>query len=186
MNDPGDYGRRDWRSEGRAAAEEVLRNRLHEDRHEGRHEGRHGRDHSGGHAGDPGAAFRSPNPHKLYRNTKEGRIGGVCAGIADYINVNPWIVRLAFVIGVVFFAFAPVFLIGYLVLWMVLRPRPADLYENAEEEVFWRSVTTKPDQTLAGLKAKLRDLDRQIGEMEGFIASKEFDLHRQFRDLERK
>ncbi|WP_404326109.1 envelope stress response membrane protein PspC [Aerophototrophica crusticola] len=128
--------------------------------------------------------YRSPNPHKLYRNTAEGKLGGVCAGIADYLNVDSWIIRLAVVLG--FFFFSPVVLVGYAVLWWILKPRPRNLYETKEEEVFWRSVATKPDQTLAGLKAKFREMDRVLGRIEGYVASKEYDLHRQFRDLERK
>lgn len=128
--------------------------------------------------------YRSPNPHKLYRNVAEGKLGGVCAGIADYLNVDSWIIRLAVVLG--FFFFPPVFVVGYPILWWILKPRPRNLYETKEEEVFWRSVATRPDQTLAGLKAKFREMDRGLSRIEGYVASKEYDLHRQFRDLERK
>lgn len=175
---PDQETRRDWRAEGRAAAEESMRNREG-----GYTRGGYGPGWGGGRE-DAAAGFKSPNPHRLYRNRKDGKLAGVCAGIADYVNVDPWMVRVGVVIG--FFFFPPVFLIGYAVLWFALKQRPDHLYSNPEEEVFWRSVTIKPDQTLAGLKAKFRSLDRQIGEMETFIASKEFDLHRQFRDLERK
>ncbi|MDY6873648.1 MAG: PspC domain-containing protein [Chloroflexota bacterium] len=34
---------------------------------------------------------------KLYRDTANGMIGGVCAGWADYFTVGPTIVRLLFV-----------------------------------------------------------------------------------------
>ncbi|MFC7333985.1 envelope stress response membrane protein PspC [Rhodocista pekingensis] len=128
--------------------------------------------------------FRSPNPHRLYRNTKDGKLAGVCAGISDYINVDAWIVRLGLLLGLPFFFFPIV--AGYVVLWVVLKERPSHLYESQEEERFWRSVTTRPDQTLAGLKTKFRELDRQIGSMETYVASREYDLHRQFRDLEKK
>ena len=30
----------------------------------------------------------------LYRNTREGKIAGVAAGLADYFDVAPWVVRL--------------------------------------------------------------------------------------------
>ncbi|HYC02964.1 MAG TPA: envelope stress response membrane protein PspC [Azospirillaceae bacterium] len=127
--------------------------------------------------------FRSPNPHKLYRNTVDGKMAGVCAGIADYFNIDSWVVRLAVVLG--FFFAPPAVLLGYVVMMLVVKKRPVQLYESKEEEVFWRSVTTKPDQTLAALRAKFRDIDRQIAQMEGFVSSREYDLHRQFRDLEK-
>lgn len=127
---------------------------------------------------------RSPNPHKLYRSRTDAKLGGVCAGIGDYLNVDSWIVRLVFVVG--FFAFTPVFLFGYLILWWIVKQQPMGLYGSQEEEVFWRSVATKPEQTLSALRNKFRQLDQEIGRLEGFVASREYDLHRQFRDLERK
>lgn len=131
-----------------------------------------------------GTATGSSNPYRLWRSRTDSKIGGVCGGIAEYANVDAWIVRVGFIIG--FFFFPPVFLFGYPILWWLLKERPSGLYESREEEVFWRSVATKPDQTLSGLRGKFRDLDRDIGKLEGFIASREYDLHRQFRDLERK
>lgn len=35
---------------------------------------------------------------RLYRSRKERMICGVCGGIADYFNVDPTLVRLAFVL----------------------------------------------------------------------------------------
>ncbi|HYE52259.1 MAG TPA: envelope stress response membrane protein PspC [Azospirillaceae bacterium] len=130
-----------------------------------------------------GEMFSSPNPHRFYRNTVDGKLAGVCAGVADYFNIDAWVVRLAAVLG--FFFFPPAVLLGYLIMAVVVKKRPAGLYGSKEEEAFWRSVTTKPDQTLASLRAKFRDLDRQIASLEGFVSSREYDLHRQFRDLEK-
>jgi phage shock protein C len=37
-------------------------------------------------------------PKKLYRSNTNKMVCGVCAGIADYINIDPTIVRLLWVI----------------------------------------------------------------------------------------
>lgn len=34
---------------------------------------------------------------KLYRSTSNKKIGGVCAGLAEYFNIDPLIIRLGFV-----------------------------------------------------------------------------------------
>lgn len=34
---------------------------------------------------------------RLFRNTKSKMLGGICSGIADYMDIDPTIVRLAFV-----------------------------------------------------------------------------------------
>ncbi len=137
------------------------------------------------HPGEDGmATHHSSTPYRLWRSRTDSKIAGVCGGIAEYANVDAWIVRLGFIIG--FFFFPPVFLFGYPILWWLLKERPTGLYESREEEVFWRTVATKPDQTLTSLRGKFRDLDRDLARLEGFVASREYDLHRQFRDLEKK
>lgn len=37
-------------------------------------------------------------PKKLYRNTQNKMICGVCSGLGDYFNIDPTIVRLLFVV----------------------------------------------------------------------------------------
>ncbi|HEY0058038.1 MAG TPA: PspC domain-containing protein, partial [Flavisolibacter sp.] len=54
----------------------------------------------------PGAAYAGPSPlgsgkrarGRLYRDRSDKFLGGVCAGIASYMNVDPAIVRLLFAI----------------------------------------------------------------------------------------
>ena len=65
----------------------------------------------------------------LQRNTREGKIGGVAAGLADYFDIDPTIVRLAFVLLVFAGGFG---IAAYLVAWLVMpegdgaRAGPAD------------------------------------------------------------
>jgi len=55
--------------------------------------------------------------NKLYRNNKSGIIGGVCAGLSDYINVDIVILRLSFIVLSLFTGI--VFLL-YFILWLCL------------------------------------------------------------------
>jgi len=52
---------------------------------------------------------------RLYRNSTEGKIGGVCAGLGDYFNLDPVIIRLAFLLLI--FAGG---LIAYFVAWIIV------------------------------------------------------------------
>ena len=38
------------------------------------------------------------NGKKLYRNTENKMLAGVCSGIADYFNIDPTLVRLGWVL----------------------------------------------------------------------------------------
>ena len=41
-------------------------------------------------------------PAKFRLDRADGKVFGVCAGLANYMNVDPWIVRLVFVAGTIF------------------------------------------------------------------------------------
>ena len=125
----------------------------------------------------------SSTRYRLWRNRDRGILAGVCAGIADYIGVEPIVVRLVAVLGLVFF-FPPT-IVAYIILAIVLRPKPPAIYASADEEAFWRGVGTAPADTLQSLKRKFADLEARLAHMEGQVVSGDFDLHRRFRDLGR-
>ena len=125
----------------------------------------------------------SSTRHRLWRNTDRGMLAGVCAGIADYIGVEPIVVRLAAVLALVFFTLPTI--AAYIILAVVLRPKPRSLYASADEEAFWRGVGTAPADTLHSLKRKFADLEARLGYMESQVTSGDFELHRKFRDLGR-
>jgi phage shock protein PspC (stress-responsive transcriptional regulator) len=76
---------------------------------------------------------------RLYRDSGDKIIGGVCSGIANYLGINPTIIRILFAI-ITFGGFGLGFL-AYIILWIVLPPRDLDeytgkrLYRNPEDKV---------------------------------------------------
>ncbi len=73
---------------------------------------------------------------RLTRSTTNRMIAGVCGGIAEYLNIDATLVRLAFVL-LVWFGMSPLI---YLVLWIVLpteqsaaQPFPQQVRENVSE-----------------------------------------------------
>ena len=58
------------------------------------------------------------NDYKPLTRSKSNRmIAGVCAGLADYLNIDPTVVRLLFVLG--FFLAGPGIIIAYLIMAIV-------------------------------------------------------------------
>ncbi|OGL25314.1 hypothetical protein A3A68_00475 [Candidatus Saccharibacteria bacterium RIFCSPLOWO2_01_FULL_48_13] len=57
---------------------------------------------------------------RLYRNTQEAKIAGVCAGLADYFNVDVVLIRLIAVFSI-FLGGAG--LITYLIGWIIIPVR---------------------------------------------------------------
>ncbi len=56
------------------------------------------------------------------RKSSDHRLCGVCGGLAEYFDVDPTLVRAAWVIGVL--VGLPLFLVGYTVLAIVMPERP--------------------------------------------------------------
>lgn len=87
---------------------------------------------------NPGYTYTKKQRGRLYRDTNDKMIGGVCSGIANHINVDPAIVRLLFAI----ISFGGGFgFLAYIILWIVLPPKDLDgysgkrLYRNPDEKV---------------------------------------------------
>ncbi|HEU4469506.1 MAG TPA: PspC domain-containing protein [Flavisolibacter sp.] len=78
---------------------------------------------------------------RLYRNTSDKILGGVCSGIANYVNVDPVVVRLLFAI-ITFGGFGLGFLL-YVLLWIILPSRGLDTYVGKR---FFRN----PDDQIIG------------------------------------
>lgn len=76
---------------------------------------------------------------RLYRDTGDKFIGGVCSGIANYLNVDPAIIRILFAI-VTFGGFGLGFLI-YILLWIFLPSKDIEgfsgkrLFRNPDDRV---------------------------------------------------
>src|SRR6187397_3397869 len=75
----------------------------------------------------PQYAFTEPRTAKrLYRDSSDKFIGGVCSGIASYLNVDPAIVRILFAI-ITFGGFGLGFM-AYIILWIVLPAKDVEGY----------------------------------------------------------
>ncbi|HLF46745.1 MAG TPA: PspC domain-containing protein [Chitinophagaceae bacterium] len=76
---------------------------------------------------------------RLFRDSSDKFLGGVCSGIANYLNVDPAIVRILFAI-ITFGGFGLGVLI-YILLWIILPPKDLDgfagkrLFRNPEDKV---------------------------------------------------
>lgn len=70
-----------------------------------------------------GGAISPPSrpARKLYRSRTDRKIAGVCAGFAEYLDIDPTLVRLVWVV-MVFFGGGG--LLGYLIAWIVLPEEP--------------------------------------------------------------
>lgn len=58
---------------------------------------------------------------KLYRSRSDRQIAGVCGGLANYLGIDPTVMRLLFILGLIFVGGT---LLAYLVLAIVIPDEP--------------------------------------------------------------
>ncbi len=56
---------------------------------------------------------------RLYRDNKNRILGGVCGGLGAYLNIDPVLIRVAFVISVAFLGTGT---LVYIILWAIIPP----------------------------------------------------------------
>ncbi len=129
--------------------------------------------------------YTSGGPKRLRRNKIDGVMGGVCAGIGDYFNIDPVIVRI---IAVLSFFFTGITFFLYFILWVFVPADNRAPYhrEYREARRAKRENPESPVRTASfrDVKSKFRSLETRLQDLERSITSKEWRLNRQFRDLE--
>jgi len=123
-----------------------------------------------------------PGPTGLYRDPKNGKIAGVCAGLASYFGVKVSGLRIAQVLLSIFGFCGPV-LVAYIVLAVLLHPMPTHLFKDSDDAAFWRSVVRRPADTVSGLARRFRELDQRLAKLEHRVTSPDEVLRAQFRQL---
>jgi phage shock protein C len=123
----------------------------------------------------------------LYRNTEDGIIAGVCAGLGDHFEIAHWVMRVIF-IGALMFT-GPVLFLVYGLCWILLAPRRQEYYEeHVEYDELHRRYRPKnifrygadPSTRLARAQERLRDAVRRVEAMEYYVTSRRYEFDREF------
>ncbi len=101
----------------------------------------------------------------LYRDKHNAKLMGVCSGIADYTGFNAFWVRMG-AVAVTVFALGPVAIGAYILAGVLLNKKPPHLYADPEEQKYWQGVRQSPQRTAREIRAKFRDVDRRLAEVE--------------------
>lgn len=108
---------------------------------------------------------------KFYRDKANGKVMGVCAGIADYTGYDVTLIRVAMlvlVVGLSFGSLVPV----YFIAGMIAPVKPHDLYETPDDKKFWQGVRTNTRRTTTEVRSKFRELDRRLADIETHYTSR--------------
>ncbi|MGV3590701.1 MAG: PspC domain-containing protein [Gammaproteobacteria bacterium] len=157
--------------------------------------------------------FKNVDYHKkLYRNTREAKVFGVCAGIADYLEVNVFAVRMFVLVMLLMAVAVPILL--YVGAALILDPKPDYLYDDTPSYASPRTRGSDQAQDVSGAASgangraqahsardelrgsnfskrrefqfcvrKFAALHERLARMEAYVTSSRFKLHREFRNI---
>ena len=106
---------------------------------------------------------------RLYRDKQNAKLMGVCSGIADFTGVDALWIRLAMVF-LVFMSWGAVLPVYFLV-GLLLNKKPAHMYGDAQEQKYWQGVRQSPKRTAREIRAKMKDVDRRLAEVETYYVT---------------
>ena len=115
---------------------------------------------------------------RFYRDKRNGKLFGVCAGIADYTGFDVSLVRVCFL--------ATVFMSGgsvlpfYFIAAMVtpIKPRAFELADR-EEKQFWQGVRASPSRSARDIRSRFKDIDRRLADIESYVTTENRSLARE-------
>lgn len=139
----------------------------------------------------------------LYRDKDQQKVCGVCAGLADYWNVETWQVRFAAVMGLIFI---PSLVVpGYFFFYFIMDEKPyyrkaSERYEDAHVRessngdkskqrggLTSRRKRTKFDltdaQAFSAARQKFVDIESRVRLLEAHVTSSKFELQREFKKI---
>lgn len=105
----------------------------------------------------------------LYRDKHNGKLMGVCAGIADYTGVDVFWVRLIAIASMFMTSGSSIF--AYFIAGFILSKKPPYLYRDESEQKYWQGVRQSPRRTAREIKASFRDIDRRLAAVEAHYVS---------------
>lgn len=138
-----------------------------------------------------------PRTPRLCRDRENGKLLGVCAGIANYYGLETWVVRLIALTGLVFLT--SVTLVGYFVAALLMDPSPIHKRmprarpprrrrrersrgkDDSPEAYSWI-----PRQRLRDVSAEFDQMELKLRRMETHVTSGHYELHRELAELEKR
>ncbi|WP_275556249.1 envelope stress response membrane protein PspC [Mixta sp. Marseille-Q2659] len=111
---------------------------------------------------------------KLWRIPQQGKVKGVCAGIAHYLEIPVTLVRVIVVLSMLFGLFMFT-LVAYIILSYALEPMPLHASEEA--------APLRADELLDALSDEMAQNENKLRQLELYVTSETFSVRSRFRQL---
>lgn len=119
---------------------------------------------------------------RFYRDKRNGKVMGICAGIADYTGFDANLVRVCFLAAI--FMSGGSILPFYFIAGFMTPVRPYGMVaEDKQDQKFWQGVRASPARAASDIHSRFRDLDRRLADIESYVTTENRSLAREIDQL---
>lgn len=119
---------------------------------------------------------------RFYRDKRNGKLLGVCAGIADYTGFDVTLVRICFLAAI--FMSGGSILPFYFIAGFVSPTKPRSLeLRDSEEQHFWQGVRASPTRAARDIRSRFKDIDRRLADIESYVTTENRSLANEIEQL---
>ncbi|WP_261902808.1 envelope stress response membrane protein PspC [Vibrio fortis] len=125
---------------------------------------------------------------ELYRDPINGKLSGVCAGLANYFGLEVWLVRIM-VISAALLGGSFLVILAYLAMTFMIEKQPrryVDELKSKQEHTLkqkpWEQGQT-PEFLLNTLESDFEKIERDVRNIEAYVTSDSFKVHREFKNM---
>lgn len=143
-----------------------------------------------------------PEKKQLNRLPQQGKIAGVCAGVAEYTGVETWLVRIIWITGLVLSG--GFFFIAYIAGWFILDKKldgqintikggvskswnrfgnDQDIDHNVEVKTKVWQAGEPPRQAYKDIARQFDNIENRVRSIEGYVTSNEYTLTHEINKL---
>ncbi|MFL6733926.1 MAG: envelope stress response membrane protein PspC [Sphingomicrobium sp.] len=123
-----------------------------------------------------------PSRTRFYRDKREGKILGVCAGIADYTGFDVNLIRVC-LLGAIFMSGGSI-IPFYFIAGFITPDKPSEFASvDAEHQQFWQNVRRSPTRTAREIRLRMKDIDRRLADIESYVTTENRTLAREIEQL---
>ena len=123
-----------------------------------------------------------PSRTRFYRNKRNGKVNGICAGIADYTGLDVTLVRIMLIAAILIGggALLPV----YFIAGWIADDQPREIAtDDKDERKFWQGVRASPGQSARDIRGRMREIDRRLADIEVYVTTENRSLAREIEQL---
>jgi len=131
------------------------------------------------------STYAEATERRLYRDKDKAVLGGVCAGLAEYLGFNLKVTR--FLAFIAFLCAMPFAVVGYLAAVFLIPARSSKAYEEADYEELRKEKLreeirrAKPD--VDEVRRRYQSMDERLANIEKYVTSSQYELDEKLRRL---